>query len=204
MNILYAISSHESYAKASSHLLKSMPLEALNDTMLVIGGWAADSEMPRERTVKHNSFDLTALISLVENPLEGYSHIFLLHDTMEFGPKTHELVYTANPDHYATAIWGGQCNLMLLRYDYALTHAREWILTQKNAPKQEAIHSEGVLFRSLPSHLRGSYSGDMIEMGVEYPYGDSPRMKEYYSGVDLVKYKANWGQTHPGNYVVTP
>ena len=121
---------------------------------------------------------------------------------MEFGMNTDYLVRQADPDVDATAVYGGQCNLALYRADYLLSHTMwKFIQDRRNMSKLDSIFFEGKLVH-LTTNAK-AYPGDLQMLGVEYPYSNVPRMKEYYSGIDLVKWKANWGQ-NMSNLVTRP
>jgi hypothetical protein len=175
----------------------------------VIGGYPAPGWRVEPRRVvthhaTHNSYDYTALISLLEYPdaYPNWTHVFLLHDTMELGPGSDRLIKQADPALKATAVWGGECNLALYRVDYLLS-CRAQLFGLKNCSKQYAVDMEGFLWRQLPETERGSYPGGIAIGDVSAPYGGAGRQRVYYSGVDLIKWKANWGQIWPPS-VVTP
>ncbi len=204
----YLISSCAGYERPLQRLALSMSAPT-RDIVAVVGGHAQrglHQIIVPQMWVTHTSYDYTAPIDFVEHPADypDWSHVFLLHDTMEAGPNADALIRQANPEHKATAVWGGQCNLLLLRADYARACARQ-ILALKDCSKAQAIAAEGQLWRQLPERERGVYGG---LHWVDHPtavYGGAERMVEHYTGVDLVKYKANWGQTSAtGRFVVTP
>lgn len=207
MQIGYLISSHITYGPPLERLLDSMRDVAPADIFVAVGGLEDEPGWMHYRSalltvVDHNSYDYTALITMLEDGWQVPDHLFLLHDTMAFGPETVRRIHEADPAHVATAVWGGQCNLMLLRTDYVRARARD-ILALKNCSKQAAIAAEGFLWREAPEDARGSYPGRFFERGTARPYGGAARIQEYYEGVDLVKWKANWGQA-PQQPVVTP
>ncbi|NJO30622.1 MAG: hypothetical protein HC874_26080 [Richelia sp. SL_2_1] len=184
----------------------------INNIMVVFGGNKDSMIMnPSNGVIRinttHNSFDYTAIIEFLELEFffeyKNYSHIFTLHDTMEFGNSTDKLIKTANPDMWCTAVWGGQCNLMLLKTEYII-QSKDLILSWKNCTKGDAIKYEGELFRLCPENKRTAYPGTYEILGTQKPYNGVDRLVEYYTGIDLKKYKANYGQTDSSSYEVKP
>lgn len=148
-----------------------------------------------------DSFDMTALITVLERNWDVGSHVVLMHDTMWMTPETPKLIEQANPQIWATAAFGGQCNLGLYRMDYLISRKDE-ILRQKNCTKKEAIQFEGRLWRECP--IREEFpDARMEELGIERPYGGAERMIELYTSVGIYKAKANRGQTcQTGEYIL--
>ena len=202
----YLISSHAAYQAPLQRLLATMRgCLATKDVVAVIAAHPARSIhqiLVRQIHVPHNSYDYTALIDFVEHARSypAWSHVFLLHDTMELGPDSDRLIRNADPSLDVLAVWGGECNLCLYRVDYLLSR-RDAILALKNCTKLQAVESEGFLWRQLPSERRGVYPGD-IAIGDEQPiYGGAARVPVTYTGVGITKYKANWGQLWPPSVV---
>jgi hypothetical protein len=211
--VTYLISSHVGYAQPAQRLVESMRRNGVERFKVAIADCGvADLKAWRELPgvlrlgdpvvpVAHNSFDYTAAIAAVDGrfgPLGD--HVFLLHDTMEFGPATDRLIRTADPACPVTAVYGGQCNLLLLRTDYLRAQA-DWLRTLRNCSKEQAIAAEGELWRRCPEHLRGHYpDSPCLVVGEGTPYGGATRIQEFYPAIDLTKWKANWGQ--PGERVL--
>jgi hypothetical protein len=200
----YIISTCAGYEVPLSRLLASMPTAA--HVLIVSGGEKGRrSHHKRNRSridVTHTSYDYTALIELIEHPWRLSDHVFLLHDTMEMGRRADDLIRQADPAHLATAVWGGECNLGLYRADYLHSRGKD-ILALKDCTKLQAVEAEGFLWRQLPEDQRGTYDGIIHVERVEPVYGGMPRQRISYAGVDIVKWKANWGQSWPPA-VVTP
>lgn len=202
----YLISTVAGYEGPLERLLASMP--PLADVAVVSGRGghrtASEGFSHVHITVPHNSYDYTALIDLVEHPRSypSWSHVFLLHDTMELGPNADALIRQADPALDAVAVWGGECNLALYRVDYLLSR-RDEILALKDCTKLRAVEVEGFLWRSCPEARRGTYPGGQEITDPTTAYSGAQRRRIYYAGVDLIKWQANWGQAWPPN-VVTP
>jgi hypothetical protein len=195
-NVLYLISSHISYLAPLKRIWKTT--RYLN-SVTVMGGCAQRSTVELRSgqyvfEATHNSFDYTAIIELMQDCPVSSGHVFLLQDTMELSPDSDALIRSANIHACATAAWGGQCNLALFRYDYLLAH-RDYILSLKNCTKAQAVQEEGKLWRMAPEDRRHTYANSSCEiLGKGTPYGGAERLKEYYGGVGITKWKANYGQ----------
>jgi len=202
--VTYLISSCKGYEAPLARLLASLPADA--HAFVVVGGH--ERRRPRLSAsiahveVSHNSYDYTALIEYIEGDWTFFDHLFLLHDTMELGPDAARLIHQAPANAKATAVWGGECNLGLYRADY-LHECRAQILGLKNCSKRYAVEMEGFLWRQLPESERASYPGDIAIGEAEQAYAGAERQRVHYAGVDITKWKANWGQTWPPS-VVTP
>lgn len=192
MRVGYLVSSHVSYAAPRAHLLRTLGGLSYR---VVIGEGGPRAVTAEGVAVPYRAFDYTALIDYAEHPEDypDWTHVFLLHDTCEAGPDMDRLVHTADPQARATAVWGGQCNLALYRADELRARAAD-LAALKGCTKTQSVAREGFLWRTLPPAERGHYAGGCVE-GLPVPvYGGALRMPEHYTGVDLIKYKANWGQ----------
>lgn len=206
-NLGYLISSHKDYTEPRTRLLMSMQGIDPERIVAIVGGYVSEERRMWHRPiacVTHNSYDYTALIDYVEHPDDypRWSHVFLLHDTMELGPESDRLIRSADPSLDAVAAWGGECNLGLYRADYLHERAAE-ILALKNCTKLQAVGAEGFLWRTCAEAQRGVYPGGIDIGESEATYGGAARQRVYYAGVDIVKWKANWGQDWPPS-VATP
>lgn len=199
-SLCYLISSNATYQEPLKRLLGSMEGVETGCKFVVVGGSNPGVFVLNHAvgvTVNHNSFDYTAFVELVERIVEDEdsypSHVFLLHDTMEFTPETDALVRSADPDMDATAaVDGCQCNLGLFRTDYLLSKRAE-ILKMKNCTKLEAVQFEGVLWKDAPR--RAVYPNATVDVVSETAvYGGAIRRTERYNALKLFKHKSSWGQ----------
>lgn len=197
--LTYLISTCKGYEAPLARLLASMPRDA--HAIVVSGGHEARRVYYRNDRahieVPYTGYDYTALIEVVQGDWELSDHLFLLHDTMEMGPEADSLIRLADPALDSVAAWGGECNLCLYRADYLQT-CRAQFRGLKNCSKLYAVEMEGFLWRQLPENRRGAYPGHRFESAASPAYIDgAPRRRIAYAGVDIVKYKANWGQDWP-------
>ena len=96
--VKYLISSHVAYNKPLETVLSSMSsIPAVDKTVVVAGsatpGTRVVGEVPHH-DVRENAYELTGLIHVSQNPhlYEGYDYVLLLHDTIELGARTTQLV----------------------------------------------------------------------------------------------------------------
>jgi hypothetical protein len=211
MKIGYLINTHAGYLAPLKRLLETITAAGVEpERVLIVSGGNLIHGIPRVQRflgyslleVEHDSWDYTALIELLMFANCGgeffeNTHFFCLQDTMEFGLRTDELLATADPEKWATAAFGGQCNLVLYRKDY-LVAMRFFILARRNGSKEQSIEHEGALWKMLTQNLshrhEGAFPGAHEVTGKGKPYSDVERIREYYPGVDIVKWKANYGQ----------
>lgn len=209
INIGYLISTHTNYLVPLNRLLDSMFANGIPPSQIFIASGGNQLHgIPQLQDyrgcslieVQHNSFDYTALIELLLGSFERvdigtFTHFFLLQDTMMVGPSTDNLLYehaARFPDAASIAAFGGQCNLCLFRVDY-LRYCREYIASTRNVTKLQAIHFEGKLHH-MAKFKESFAEGTHAVIGKGHPYGGAERIKEYYAGVDVIKWKANYGQ----------
>lgn len=193
MRIGILVTSHKSYRAA---LLTILPqLEQFEDRLIVAGGYEARSVCRLRNTqivqVDHDSYEYTGLIELMECGCE-WSHVLCIQDTMELSPLTLDLARQADLECPATAANGWMCNLVLYRLDY-LRSQSEFIFTQRNCTKRQAIEREGELWKRTDGRQQFPFQGLTI-LGTGFPYSENTeRIKEYYPSLGIIKWKANNG-----------
>ena len=155
----------------------------------------------RYHYLKWGAYEHTALIGYTEMP-PRFTHVFLLHDTCEVGEQfpyrvAHGLQF-ASVD--VVAVNNGMCGFSLYRDAYLRSRTEE-LHALKDCDKHTAMLHEGFLVRGKGQIAE--YPGKPYEqLGMEDIYGTgTPRLKEYYPQVDMWKYKANYGNTQPKNYI---
>jgi len=202
MDIGYIISSNIRYQKPLEKLLNSMISYGVKpaNIFVAVGGSEVDRTVIDGRWYErsHNSFDYTGLIELILHTPDFPEYIMTLQDTTEFTEHTHDLILNGiNVENDGTAVYGGQCNLVVYRYSYLLEQ-RDYILSHRDMSKLHSIQTEGELWRMIPDNKRGHYNNSTMDvLSYEfYPYGTGiPRIVERYNAIQLLKYKANYGQS---------
>lgn len=196
MNVGLLITSHKNYTAPLLCLLATA--ERFASRLIVSGGHEVRSESMLRgcQVVKadHDSYDYTALIEVVTHPelVDGLTHVLCVQDTMELGALTHELCLLADPLAEATAAAGGQCNLVLYRIEY-LRQQADFILQRRCCTKHDSIRDEGAVWKMATYRHEFPFAG-CVNLPLGYPYSDVPRLKEYYPSLQVVKWKANYGQ----------
>jgi len=158
-------------------------------------------EGPIYHYVQYGAYEHTALIGAVEFSLP-YDAVFLLHDTCEVGPNFEQLVKDGASDNDMTVIWNAMCGFGL--YKLSLLHRiKPYLDGLKDCDKHTAMVQEGQIFRSKMGTASVYPNDSYINKGTQDIYGTGKhRLIEYYGAVDLYKYKANYGNTTPDNYIV--
>jgi hypothetical protein len=205
-DVTYVVNTHSNYAIPVEVLMDSMiPIRA-SEILIVIADGGEDSitcmgNGMRIMRVKHNSFDYTGAIAIIAENIPTADHVMFIQDTMQFGLNTDKLVRIARDDVPATAAFGGQCNLVLYRRDY-LEKQQKYIFERRNLSKLDSIMHEGTLWKMTTE--KASYpNGTMEVLGTGNPYGGATRIKEYYAALDIIKWKANYGQ-NMNNLILHP
>lgn len=205
MKVGLLISSFKTYAEARIRLLDSAAYIPSDRIQVVIGGCEKEhtyfgTNGVIHREVTHNSYDHTACIDPVLP--EDWTHVFLLHDTMELAIDSYDLICAVDPDVHATAAHNGQCNLMLVRRDW-LEQAQPVLQTFKNCTKSAAVGSEGWLWHQAPTRAQYSKSG-YCNIEAPHPvFGGAERVTELYESVGIKKFKGNWECKSEADYVKT-
>jgi hypothetical protein len=206
-DVTYIINTHGKYSIPLERLLDSMSYVPKHRIVVVVAESKVRDEilvLPngiRMVHVPHNSFDYTGAISLFERPVETEPYVFFLQDTMEFGMNTDYFVRKIPIEADAIAAFGGQCNLALYKRSY-LESKKDFILARKDMTKLESIMYEGTLWK-IADHKVSYHNSTMEVQGSGNPYGGAERIKEYYAAIDLIKWKANYGQ-NMNNLILHP
>lgn len=151
--------------------------------------------------VNHNSFDLTALISVLELNLNS-PYWFLLHDTIEILPNFINQILSTHYKKFDTVQIKDypSMNIGLYKHDF-LGEKCHVILEEKNLnyseeglqlAKSRAVKLEDKLFKlSTKSHV---YSRTNISTQVKrnINYHGQKRIREIYLNSGIIKYKANY------------
>lgn len=144
--------------------------------------------------VTYGAWEYTPLIEVVRGNIDA-EEVFLLHDTCKVGSKFREIVEGFDKGFDAVGVYLGQCNIGMFKRSY-LCNSGLIVEDMKNCSKHHAIIMERVLWQRAPS--RAEYGGAPVVVGEGDVYGNGiARLTEYYEGLDLYKYKANWNGHQP-------
>lgn len=220
-DLKFAISSHKSFiGKTYEYIIPSLiecGIEPQN-IYLFIGGHESYSTISNEDGitvchVPHNSFEFTALISIVELWEENHeifpadTNWFLLHDTCkagsQFKSKLEErfqtLPLSETPLKAVKMYYRYSMNIGMYSLSYLLEKkdelfsfkGREGDVDQLLSLKKKTVDDEDILLKGFPVLNTSKY----IEFPpIDFYESTTPRKVEYYPDVDLYKIKSNWEQ----------
>lgn len=194
--IKFAINSHISQdIKVVDNLIYSLvKTNNVNPSniLVVIGGCDTPSRETKNgvihQYVDHNSFDHTALISIIE---EGYESDYwlCLHDTCEAGKNFYNNLMKHPKSKFSAILEEGWLNMGLFSKEF-IQENKKYILNLKNCNKMQAILSEQIYSRLgdpsfINSRARTQLRGkaDIYNDGVE-------RLIIYFADLDLYKYQS--------------
>ena len=194
--IKFAINSHISQdIKVVDNLIYSLvKTNNVNPSniIVVIGGCDTPSRETKNgvihQYVDHNSFDHTALISIIE---EGYESDYwlCLHDTCEAGKNFYNNLMKHPKSKFSAILEEGWLNMGLFSKEF-IQENKKYILNLKNCNKMQAILSEQIYSRLgdpsfINSRARTQLRGkaDIYNDGVE-------RLIIYFADLDLYKYQS--------------
>ncbi len=192
-NTKFIISSHvSSKDTALPKLIKSFENNGIckENIISVIGGYREDYSTGNNYFVTHNSYDHTAIISIIENKLES-KFWFVLHDTCELGPNFYNLLSKFKIKHPYTSItemaW---MNMGLFTKDF-IEENKHYILSLKNCSKERAILSERVYSR-LGDYGWFGYQKDQQRIrNCKNVYNDDKKRDVlYFPFLDLYKFQS--------------
>lgn len=207
------------YEKTLPTLLPSL-LDAgytVNDIIIFIGGYSVCDKKElygcTSYLLDNNTFELTALIGIVENNLQE-DYWFLLHDTCKVGRNFKnkiENIPADNPEKIAIKDMPSM-SIGAYRGDYLLAN-KQLILSIKNkdythqgilnCKKWHVENEDFLLWRTGPTPaVYGEYSGFVVTEPDDWYGTKTNRRTEYYPHIDLYKNKSNWGQTPIDNMTV--
>ncbi len=194
--IKFAINSHISQdVKVLDNLIYSLiNLNKINPSnILVIVGGCEESKRETKngviyQFVTHNSYDHTAIITIVE---EGYESDYwmCLHDTCEAGKNFYNNLLKHPKSDFSAILEEGWLNMGLFAKNF-IEKNKNYILRLKNCNKMQAILSEQMYSRMgdpsfINSRARTQLKGktDIYNDGVE-------RLIIYFADLDLYKYQS--------------
>jgi len=198
------INSHRNSEIALKKMLDSMAFDSNWNVFVCIGGFY---EYETYKIVKeghityiycnHNSIDYTGLIALLDLFYDSDDTYLYLHDTCSVGPKFYELLSNISIDGESGRIWYPSMNMGI----YTSTIIRKninFLLERKNTLeensqkfKSDGVHFEDFIFKNDSTNVKLVSNNNVTGPTDIYNTGIM-RITEYYDGLDLYKYKANW------------
>ena len=139
-----------------------------------------------------NSFEYSALIHFVNNPEEfECDYVFLLQDTCKLGEKFFEKTLNFSNKHDVIDVYKGRSSMAMYKKEFLLDN-KNYINSFLNCTKKRSIEEEGNLVKKAKN--LGVYPAETPykRLGFEKVYDGVERLVEYYEGIDLYKYKANY------------
>lgn len=177
----------------------------LNDIYVFVGGYDKNEKVECEFNlyrVQHNSFDLTALISIVELKIDKVDHWLLLHDTIRLNNVFFYIYKGLNPKNF-DCLPLRKCpsmNIGLYSMDF-LKKNTDYLFEIKNTDysiegiqksKYRAVLEEDYLFKNTENkRYINKYLIYKEEKKQELYFGNM-RKKETYPQLGIIKYKANY------------
>ena len=154
--------------------------------------------------VDHNSFDLTALISLIElkNDLGESDFWLLLHDTVRLTKNFKYLFNSLNTKNYDCLPLRNfpSMNIGVYSINY-LAKNSNYLIQFKNQNysvvglqncKLKAIHEEDYLFKNTTNRININSDIERFEKSKNITYFGKQRKEEFYPQLGILKYKANY------------
>jgi len=140
----------------------------------------------------NNSFEYLVLPVALEL-LKEDDHIFWLHDTCECGEKFDSIINGFDYTHYNFVdVYHGQCNFGIYSISF-LKKDQEFISSLSNIDKTNAVEFEGRYYHKFRNKMGAFPNSTVVNKETVDVYNNgTKRLVEYYSGIDLYKFKANW------------
>jgi hypothetical protein len=148
-NTKFIISSHiSSYKITLPKLIKSLMRNNIREEniFVVVGGAEKEYIENQYYFVSHNSYDHTAIITIIEKNLKS-DYWFVMHDTCELGPDFYKLLKQFKIKHNYTALTEMAWMNIGLFSNKFIKNNDNYILSLKNCSKERAILSERIYSR---------------------------------------------------------
>ncbi len=210
--IAYLVSSHFSYAPFTVPILCPSLLNSgvpVEDIFMVVCGCRREFDVKTSQGnfwyVEHESRNFCVFVEAIAErraeALKDYTHIFLLLDTCRAGPQFYFLSnqFDSSKDAIgANAFINNGCQSDIGAYRLEYLHSKSSVIAAyKNCEPLANYVWEGRMFaEATEKYFYGGQTGGMSVIADQKDiYGTgTQRITEYYSEVDLYKYKSNWGQ----------
>lgn len=147
---------------------------------------------------------------------DGPTHWFFINGTSLCGPRFRELVESGY-DPKADATRAGRLlpqgkygrngrainDLAMYRADYLKSDIAESMMLMAGASsgtQHEIENVEGSLFSVAPTQASYPDCSHTVSGPTDHYLTGTPRITEYYPGIDWFRFKKNWGQLRAGEY----
>lgn len=191
------ISSHARYSDALTKCVSSFEIAGFpgEDVHVFVGGSGCEGYSPlassycAAHAVPHDSFDFTAMISVLDLDLEAETWMFV-HDTVTVNETFRSVLDAGMNGEDVLALTDDGPSMNMGAFSWSkLTSLRDDLQRFRNASKSECVRFEDVYLAGA----KAMNSARREVLGPEDVYGaGTPRIVEHYPDVGLRKYKANW------------
>lgn len=210
--MIIVINSHNKSDIARNHLLDSIKQYDQYKSfkiIIVIGGYYSlpTYEITSEDNItyikaNHNSIDFTGLITLLElysNNIDDY--YFYMHDTCKVGPQFFEKISKINLENISSIKINRDYSMSMGIYSQRIINNNEIKLKEFKNTSENDIHRykfnavcfEDFIFNSDNNNrILDNFNNNITTGPTDYYKTGVMRITEYYSHLDLYKFKANW------------
>lgn len=203
MKLSIAISSHKSfYDKSLNELIPSLIISGVprEDIFVFIGGYNSYETLDNDYgvtmyTAPHNSFDFTALISIIDLSVQK-DYWFSIHDTCKVGPTFYgKLLKLAKPNPTLKFTEQGRSMNMGIYSNEFLSKNKNKILNYKNLSndilsfKKRLVKEEDIFIKKSKGLCKTLRE---ISEPTDYYGNGVKRIVEYFPDLDFYKIKSNW------------
>jgi hypothetical protein len=203
MKISIAISSYKTfYEKSLKELIPSLIVSGVpkEDIFVFIGGYESYEILDNEYgvvmyKVPHNSFDFTALVSVVELSLDR-DYWFSIHDTCKVGPTFYSrLIKLSKPNPTTKFTELGRSMNMGIYSNEFLNKIKNKLIKYKNTSddllvfKKKLVKEEDIFLKGSKGLCKTPRE---IKNPADYYSNGIIRIVEYFPDLDFYKIKSNW------------
>ncbi len=215
MTVGYLIGSHVSYAPALVMLLDSMDAIGIDrgHILIVVNGSGKEPPVDDGRHWRYSSEEkLTPFATFVNDGTVsslGIEYWFFLNCTTRCGPRFKELVESGFDPLADATVAGGLLplgsrggtdgrainDLAMYRYSYLINGK-----AKINGIYIDDLSWEGVFYAHAPKQAHYPVIGNEVTGPTDVYGTGTMRITEYYPGIDLYRFKKNWGNLRVGHY----
>ena len=219
MNVKLLINSTIGYDAGLRHLLYSMQRceNKFHDRDIIIvkaGGLKYDSEINDGVTIitaDNNSIDFTALIAVNDLDIQATGFLYI-HDTCVLGSQFFNNANNMGYGYEMIPLTNGVYSMNIGYYSKNCLKIHEKILSKfKNQSythrslmnsKDNAVRAEDIISNKYKSQIAYQTYGPHVEGPTDFYNTGTPRVTEWYSGLDIYKIKANYYMRPSDDWVI--